>query len=154
MNKTFLYMAGSAVLLAGTVMCASPGKPGGGPRVVSNDTCLQCHAHMAFRDEPLTRNHARVGILCADCHGPSAAHVAGGKHRSKPDVVFARAEVKDYCGRCHDSGRHPEKKASRFREQWQGRPGPNGRVINADSVCTDCHGEHVRSRAAKPAAGH
>lgn len=151
MSRIRLCCAGSIALLAVTVMCAAPGKHGGASRVGSNEQCVDCHK--TFRDEPIARNHARVGQMCVDCHGPSEAHAAGGKEKAKPDVVFARNQVDAHCGGCHDPSEHPQRKAKRFMEQYQDHPGPNGRMITAESVCTDCHGRHIMPKGEGSAAG-
>ena len=150
MHKAWLLILVSIALLAATVMCAAPGKRGGS-LATSNDACVECHK--TFREEPLARQHAATGQFCVDCHGPSKAHAAGGKEKAKPDVVFARDKVDAHCGQCHDPNHHPERKAKRFLEQWQGHPGPNGRMITANSICTDCHGRHIMPESQAPAAG-
>lgn len=134
-----------AVLLAGilgaSLMCAAPGKQQANSQTVSNDACLECHS--TFRDEPIARDHARVGHLCVDCHGPSKEHMSGGKEKVKPDVVFRHDQVDAHCGQCHEPGHHPRRKMERFIEQYRGHPGPNGRTITSASICTDCHGRHL-----------
>ncbi len=151
MSKMWFRAAASTILLAVTVMCATPGKRSGGASAASNDRCVECHP--TFRNEPIATNHAQVGTLCVDCHGPSKAHAVDGKEKAKPDVVFSRDEVDAHCGQCHDPKHHPERKAKRFIEQYEGHPGPNGRMITTDSICTDCHGRHIMPQPAAPAAG-
>jgi len=151
MSRIPLCIAGSIALLVGTVMCAAPGKPVADSQPVTNDTCIECHK--TFRDEPVSQIHAEEGQLCVGCHGPSKAHATGDKERPKPDVVFSRERIDEFCGQCHDPSHHPERKAKRFLERWQGRPGPNGRMISAQSICTDCHGNHIIPKPETPVAG-
>lgn len=149
MNRIGASVAGLMILLAGTVMCAAPGKPAGGSRAAGNEPCVECHT--TFRDEPIASIHASMGQMCVDCHGPSKAHAAGGREMARPDVVFTREQVDAHCGGCHDPSRHPERKARRFMEQYEGHPGPNGRIITASSICTDCHGHHIMPKPSIPA---
>jgi hypothetical protein len=150
MGRFHLCIAGSIALLVATAMCAAPGKPVAAPSPVTSDTCIECHK--TFRDEKIVRRHAKEGQTCVDCHGPSKAHATGDKPRSKPDVFFAREKVAEFCGQCHDPSHHPQRKAKQFLDRWQGRPGPNGRMITAQSVCTDCHGKHIMPDVEMPAA--
>jgi predicted CXXCH cytochrome family protein len=151
MTRVWWCVAGSIAILAGTVMCTAPGKAGGESRAGINEQCMECHK--TFRTEPISQIHAKRGQLCVDCHGLSRAHAVHGEEKAKPDVVFARDKIDAFCGDCHDPGHHPQRKAKRFMEQYQGHPGPNGRMITAQSVCTDCHGHHIMHEHTAPTAG-
>ena len=53
-----------------------------------------------------------------------------------------RAEVEAFCRQCHEKHKYPEK-VEAFHEEWDGRRRPNGRYVQADSACMDCHGDHA-----------
>jgi hypothetical protein len=57
--------------------------------------------------------------MCSGCHKP------GGERE-----VFGRQDHKDRAA------------VETFFQKWTGRMRPNGRAVNVDSVCTDCHGTH------------
>lgn len=107
-----------------------------------NTACLNCHAHRSFEKELISRVHERRSVFCADCHGTSDAHAAGGASPPAPDRVFARDEIDAFCFSCHQP-RHSPSMIERTVRRWEGRLRPNGRTATVDSVCTDCHGTHV-----------
>ncbi|MGQ9650410.1 MAG: hypothetical protein ACUVXJ_09895 [Phycisphaerae bacterium] len=150
MKRVWLRAAASTILLFVTVMCAAPGKPRGG-RTANNEQCLECHP--TFRNETIAKTHEQIGTLCVDCHGPSKAHAVDAKEKARPDIVFSRDQVDAHCGQCHDPAHHPQRKAKRFLEQYEGHPGPNGRIITSGSICTDCHGRHIMPRPQSSPAG-
>ena len=105
-----------------------------------NSLCLLCHAN--FKQETLVAAHIKEGITCAHCHGISYEHMDDETSRTKPDIMFGRAEVEPFCGRCH--GEHSQtEKVAQFLAEWKTKTRPNGRVILQQATCTDCHGEHV-----------
>ncbi|HUU92629.1 MAG TPA: cytochrome c3 family protein [Phycisphaerae bacterium] len=109
-------------------------------KAADNQACLVCH--MDFKKEEITVEHAKVGVGCFTCHGPSAAHGDDEANIVTPDVTFGRAEITPFCKTCH--GTHetaPKYKA--FVKTWTGKRRPNGRMVSAESVCTDCHGNHA-----------
>lgn len=150
MKMRYLIPAG-AVAAAAVSLCisaCSQADPGGGSGAASaprkaldrNTDCGMCH--MNFLDEPLSVEHARHGIACADCHGPSQAHTTDERFETPPDRVFAPGEVDGYCRKCH-SGRHKAEPA-RLIERWLEAAG-TGVVSDKDESpgrCTACHGKH------------
>ena len=105
-----------------------------------NTTCLVCHIDLEAED--LVAVHLKAGIICANCHGNSETHRSDELNITKPDVLFGRSEIGPFCKSCHpkhSSGRQYDL----FFKEWSGRRRPNGRMILADSICTDCHGHHV-----------
>ena len=78
---------------------------------------------------------------CDSCHGETTHHMHDEMLMTKPDVLIGRAEVKELCRKCHRSHKDTGTVAA-FRKKWEGRRRPNGRVINSESICTDCHGTH------------
>ncbi len=115
----------------------------------SNSACMVCH--IDFDDEELTVQHRKAGVMCAACHGPCLEHMDDEMAATRPDRLFGRAEVNKMCGECH--GEHKNKEAvEAFRKEWHGRRRPNGQIITKDSICTDCHGRHVRLVAPMPQA--
>jgi hypothetical protein len=105
-----------------------------------NSLCLLCHAN--FREEELVTTHLKQGVTCAVCHGLSDEHMNDETSRTRPDVLFGRAQVAAFCGRCHGAHDDPAE-VTAFRTEWQGKPRPNGRLILQQAMCTDCHGVHA-----------
>ena len=105
-----------------------------------NSLCLLCHAN--FTKETIVADHIEHGITCVHCHGISFEHMDDETSRTKPDILFGRAEVAPFCRRCHDDHQEPAKVAA-FLGEWKSKTRPNGRVILEQATCTDCHGEHV-----------
>jgi len=90
-----------------------------------NSRCFVCHIN--FQTEQLTLTHAQAGVSCADCHGPSDAHIddeswARGGNGTPPDKMYTRNAINAFCLHCHKSV-----------SLHTGSP---------DKVCTDCHGKH------------
>jgi hypothetical protein len=105
-----------------------------------NALCLLCHSNL--RDETLAATHLQHGVTCALCHGISCEHMNDETSRTRPDILFGRAEVAPFCDRCHKAHRRPAKVAE-FLTAWKGKVRPNGRLILQQAICTDCHGTHV-----------
>jgi hypothetical protein len=84
---------------------------------------------------------------------------------TKPDLLFGRSEVERMCSNptCHKSGDgrevygrqdHKDPAAvEAFFEKWTGRMRPNGRAVNPNSICTDCHGTHNISKPLEMKSG-
>jgi len=123
---------------AATALCLVAGESQAGSSG-SNSGCYVCHPTM--KQEAITTKHLQVGITCGKCHGPSIEHMHDEMLMTKPDLLFGRSEVAGMCIKCHSGHENPEA-VEEFRKKWSGRIRPNGRTINEDSVCTDCHGTH------------
>jgi len=113
-------------------------EPGGGQ--TDNSACLVCHVDLEA--EEIAAKHLAAGVICAHCHGASEAHRSDELNITRPDVTYGRAEMVAFCKRCHPLHQKGEK-YDQFLQEWQGRRRPNGRTVSADSVCTDCHGQHT-----------
>jgi len=112
------------------------------PKPADNSECLICHAD--FKTELLSARHAKAGIGCFDCHGPSTDHGDDEWNIVLPDVLFGRAEITPLCTKCHKKEDHPKGEKYRvFVKKWSGKYRPNGRMIRNSSICTDCHGNHA-----------
>lgn len=109
----------------------------------NNGLCLVCH--LDFDGEPITTDHLRKGITCAHCHDKSIAHMHDETMMTSPDILYGRSEVEEMCGQCHRSHKNHQA-VEAFRKKWLGKKQENGRVITADSICTDCHGRHTIPR--------
>jgi hypothetical protein len=105
-----------------------------------NQSCLVCHIDL--QDELISSAHLRAGITCMGCHGDSDVHRADEYNIMRPDVIWGRAEMEPFCKQCHKQHMHPEK-VEEFRQQWLDKRRPNGRWVQQESVCTDCHGNHA-----------
>jgi hypothetical protein len=115
-----------------------------------NSKCYVCHPSM--KTEELTNDHLRIGVTCDICHGATVEHMHDEMLMTKPDLLFGRAEVRTMCSKCHKPGDghefyerqdHKDPAAvEAFIKKWTGRMRPNGRAVNINSVCTDCHGTH------------
>lgn len=126
----------------GTSQTAGPlpesiGQTTSAPRkgAADNSRCYVCHFNFQF--EKLASTHANAGVGCADCHGPSDAHIAdeswswGGKG-TPPDRMYPREKINSACIKCHQPDRLPSK--------------PHAMILahlhQTKQVCTDCHGKH------------
>lgn len=142
-----LFVAG--LLLAGSVAlpgCEPPGpRPGAPPKVgqgtpADNSHCLVCH--LDFKAESLSASHEKAAVGCTSCHGASLAHGDDEFNIITPDVLYGRGEIDAFCKGCHET--HRKGKAYQaFLKDWEDKRRPNGRIISDESVCTDCHGNHV-----------
>jgi hypothetical protein len=99
-----------------------------------NSRCFVCHTN--YMQEELAVTHAQVNVSCADCHGPSDAHIAdeswaSGGNGTAPDRMYTRDKIDAACMNCH-----PKDKIDT----------PQHTAVLADpagqKVCTDCHGNH------------
>ena len=108
--------------------------------MTDNSVCLVCHLDLETED--LAAAHLKAGIVCAGCHGASETHRSDEANITKADFMFGRAEISPFCKACH-----PKHKIGKqyqvFLKEWSGRRRPNGRMVLADSTCTDCHGNHA-----------
>jgi hypothetical protein len=105
-----------------------------------NSTCLVCHIDLETED--LVAAHLKGGIVCASCHGNSETHRSDELNITKPDMLFGRSEIRAFCKSCHPTHKSGTQYQA-FVKEWSGRRRPNGRMVLADSICTDCHGNHV-----------
>jgi hypothetical protein len=106
-----------------------------------NSRCHVCHIN--FAEEKLAVSHAKAGVGCAKCHGPSDAHIddeswASGGKGTPPDIMSPAGKINRFCITCHElNGRTPDPKCT--------FPGLSGK-----KVCTDCHGQHrLKNRKCK-----
>jgi hypothetical protein len=142
------FAAAAALLVAATDEEKAK-KEGEDAVLKSNSACMVCH--IDFDDEELTVQHRKAGVMCAACHGPCLEHMNDEMAATRPDRLFGRAEVNEMCRECH--GDHKNKDAvDEFRREWYGKRRSNGQLIRTDSICTDCHGRHVRLTAPIPQA--
>jgi len=144
-----LMMLGAVLLIAANDQEAERIKEAEEAVLKSNSACMVCH--IDFADEELTVQHQKAGVMCAACHGPCLEHMNDEMAATRPDLLFGRAEVKEMCQECHEEHEKPEE-VEAFRKEWLGRRRPNGQLITRTSICTDCHGRHVRLLAPMPQA--
>jgi hypothetical protein len=126
--------------------CPASAKPAAGYAVAAtvtqtdNSACLVCHSD--FETEELVVKHLKGGIVCASCHGESEIHRSDELNVTPPEVLFGGSEIGPFCKGCHPAHKD-QGKYDAFLKEWNGRRRPNARLITADSLCTDCHGNHV-----------
>ena len=105
-----------------------------------NESCLVCH--IDFKKEKIVVEHLENDITCAGCHGDSEAHRGDEWNVVRPDVLWGRGEINDFCKRCH--AKHKKSKAyDAFVAKWLDKRRVTGRYVTKESVCTDCHGKHA-----------
>jgi hypothetical protein len=108
-------------------------RSGAGPHA-DNSRCYVCHLN--FAREALSVTHAKANIGCAQCHGPSDAHIAdeswaSGGNGTAPDKMFPKNKINALCLECH-----PRKKIDLPQHKaWFDGTGK-------EAFCTDCHGKH------------
>ncbi len=105
-----------------------------------NSHCLVCH--LDFKEEKISAEHEEVGVGCNSCHGESYAHGDDEFNITTPDVTYGREEIAPLCKKCHQFHKKGRKYKA-FLKEWEDERRPNGRMISANSVCTDCHGNHA-----------
>ena len=157
-TRRSLYLWGTIITLvvfAGILAACLAGesqdeKPSG------NSKCYVCHPGM--KTEELTTSHLEMGVTCDVCHGESTEHMHDEMLMTEPDLLFGRSEVAKMCSNptCHkpSDGRevysredHKDQEAvEAFYKKWKGHMRPNGRAVNQNSICTDCHGTHNISK--------
>ena len=103
--------------------------------MADNSRCFVCHVN--YMQEELAVRHAKANMGCANCHGPSDAHIAdeswaSGGNGTAPDVMYPKDKINPSCMACHpkekiDTPQH----APLFAE-----------AAGERKVCTDCHGNH------------
>ncbi|MDY0166603.1 MAG: multiheme c-type cytochrome [Thermoguttaceae bacterium] len=104
-----------------------------------NFACHVCHAN--YQTEELALVHARAGVGCVKCHGPSLDHCDDEAHEIPPDVMFSLEQIDAQCAECHKSHHAPATEVlARYLKRVPAKIEP-GQV-----VCTDCHGEHRLAR--------
>lgn len=127
-------------------------------------SCVACHSGEMFDAKAHAKVksfasdvHAVVGLGCHDCHGgnpdpkladdmPAAMDPAYAKnpYRGSPQ----RAEVPDFCGRCHSSAEfmkrfNPAARVDQVTEYWSSRHGEKLRAGDTNvATCIDCHSVH------------
>lgn len=118
------------------------------------NSCVECHLQLedelkapvaAFKGDV----HGQFNLSCADCHGGNPAQ--DDVERAK-DKTFKgapkRAQVPQFCGRCHADGAlmrkyNPALRIDQLDQFWTSRHGQLVRAGDAKAaVCTDCHGVH------------
>jgi hypothetical protein len=99
-----------------------------------NSRCFVCHLNYA--QEQIAVTHAKKGMGCAQCHGPSDAHIAdeswaSGGNGTAPDIMYPRDKINAACLECHS-------------EAMIDAPHHEQVFMTGDDmkVCTDCHGDH------------
>lgn len=99
-----------------------------------NSRCFVCHVN--YTQEKIAVTHAKAGIGCAKCHGPSDGHIAdeswaSGGNGTAPDLMYPRDKINPSCLACHAKEKIDT---------------PEHQAVFADppgmKVCTDCHGSH------------
>ena len=134
-------------------------------------SCVACHSSDMFDEERraiVTQVHddihAEQGLSCHDCHGgnpdpaladdPGAMDPAFAKNPYRG--VPSRAEIPDFCGRCHSSPDimnrfRPGMRVDQVQEYWTSRHGILLKKGDEKvATCTDCHGVHGIRPAADP----
>jgi hypothetical protein len=78
----------------------------------------------------LQSKHIHKGIGCVTCHGLSEAHTKSPEKRPKPDRVFPRSAVDEWCNTCHEAY------CPLAQRQLRSRKPP-------EKTCAECHGAHT-----------
>ena len=149
------YLIAAIIIIAG-LLTISSAEESQTEKPSENSKCYVCHPDM--KTEELTTDHLDMDVTCDECHGSSTEHMHDEMLMTKPDLLFGRSEVERMCSNptCHKPGGDREiygrqdhmnpAAVETFFEKWTGRIRPNGRAVNHNSVCTDCHGTHNISK--------
>jgi hypothetical protein len=102
--------------------------------MADNSRCHVCHIN--YQTEDIAVDHAKAGMGCNHCHGPSDEHIAdeswaSGGNGTAPDKMFVRDAINPFCMTCH-----PKEKIDLLQHK------PLFAETDKPKVCTDCHGKH------------
>ena len=149
------YLITAIIVVAGLLtICSAEESQAEKPN--ENSKCYVCHPGM--KTEEISTIHVEMGVSCDVCHGSSTEHMHDEMLMTEPDLLFGRSEVQRMCSNpsCHKPGGDREiygrqdhmnpAAVEAFFEKWTGRMRPNGRAVNPNSICTDCHGTHNISK--------
>jgi len=153
-RRNHLYLIGAVIILAVLVgiLAVCPAEESETEKPSGNSKCYVCHPDM--KTEDISTMHLEMDVTCDVCHGASTEHMHDEMLMTGPDLLFGRKEVERMCSdpTCHKPGEgrdmygrqdHKNQEAvEAFFQKWTGRMRPNGRAVNANSICTDCHGTH------------
>lgn len=110
---------------------ANPDKEKSKVEPADNSRCFVCHGN--YKKEKLTVRHAKGGVGCERCHGPSDAHCQDEEHQTPPDTMYPKEKIPPACIACHDM----DKIAKKHKEK-----DVEADLKGVKNVCTDCHGSH------------
>ena len=100
-----------------------------------NSRCQVCHIN--FADEPFAVKHAKHGVGCEKCHGPSDAHASDENNITPPDILYPHDKVNVVCLNCHTKTR-----LAQVDEHEKVLKDP----ASSKDRCMDCHGKHKMAR--------
>lgn len=155
-NRLCLMGALSALAIFFGILAVGSAEESEAEAPSGNSKCYVCHPDM--KTEEISTVHLEMDVTCDVCHGASTEHMHDEMLMTEPDLLFGRREVPKMCSdpTCHKPGEgrdvygrqdHKDQEAvEAFFKTWTGRIRPNGRAVNQDSVCTDCHGTHNISK--------
>ena len=159
------YLLAAIIVIAGFVGTPAicPAEESQSEKPNANSKCYVCHPGM--KTEDISTIHVAIGVSCDVCHGSSTEHMHDEMLMTEPDILYGRSEVRKMCSNpsCHKPGegrevygwqdhRNPDA-VEAFFEKWTGRIRPNGRAVNHNSVCTDCHGTHNINKPVEKESG-
>ena len=98
----------------------------------TENPCFFCHADLFFEAKDGT--HEQNGIDCIACHGKSEEHTFAEDNRIKPDKIYKRSDIDEFCGNCHNNELEDYQKSSHKKEV-------NEKNENAPT-CSTCHEGH------------
>ena len=120
-------------------------------------SCLACHANEDKAKHFTVEVHAQVGLSCHDCHGGNPDPKLDDDMPSAMDPKFKanpfrgapkRAEVPEFCGRCHSSAGFMKKfntamRVDQVTEYWTSKHGELLKKGDPNvATCIDCHSVH------------
>jgi len=130
----------------------------GAARLDAATSCTRCHEDVKL---PAADVHAQIGLSCHDCHGGNPdLSLDGDVNAMDPASGFrgkpTRADIPDFCGRCHASAAfmkrfNPAARVDQVAEYWTSRHGQ--RLKEGDTrvaTCVDCHSAHLIKRHTQP----
>lgn len=130
----------------------------GAARIEAATSCTGCHEDVKMTAADV---HVQLGLSCHDCHGGNpdpkladdlAAMDPASGFRGAP----ARADIPDFCGRCHSSAAfmkrfNPAARVDQVAEYWTSRHGQRLKEGDARvATCVDCHSAHTIRRPLQP----
>ncbi len=133
----------------------------------AKDSCLTCHKGLDEKRLTVPANsgpddvHAKLGILCADCHGgdSSSDDISVSMDTAKGFIGKpAKTAIPKLCAKCHSDSDYmkrynpniPTDQLSKYEVSQHGKLNAQGDQKSA--VCTSCHNAHNILPANNPAS--
>lgn len=98
----------------------------------TENPCFFCHADLVY--ETKEGIHTKNSIDCIACHGISMEHTFTEDNSKKPEKIYQKSDISDFCGNCHNDELEDFQKSIHY-------IGVNQKNKNYPT-CSTCHEKH------------